>query len=78
MIKPNHIFKYWRADQVAECMGGVPDHLYSTLWNDIVSLQSDEFQEIPEAGFEALANYWHLLSQSDQILLNSIADSQTN
>jgi len=70
MIKPRTIFKYWRADEVAECMEGIPTELRDRLWNDIVPLQSDEFQETPEAGFEALANYWHLLSETDQALLN--------
>lgn len=73
MIKPNVIYKYWRADEVAECMEGVTGALYSTLWNDIVIHQSEEFQETPELGTESLAKYWHLLTEQDQILLNSIA-----
>ena len=77
MIKPNDIYNYWRADEVAECMEGVTDELYSTLWNDIVPQQSEEFQETPERGFEALANYWHLLSESDQALLNELDDYWT-
>jgi hypothetical protein len=74
MIKPRTIFKYWRADDVAECMEGVRDtDLYATLWRDIVPLQSaDDFRETRESGFESLANYWHLLSESDQALLNEI------
>ena len=74
MIKPNLIFNYWRADEVAECMEGVSDtDLYATLWRDIVPLQSaDDFRETRESGFESLANYWHLLSESDQALLNEI------
>ena len=74
MIKPNLIFNHWRADEVAECMDGVTDELYATLWNDIVPQQSEEFQETPERGFEALAKYWHLLSESDQALLNELDD----
>jgi hypothetical protein len=75
MIKPNLIFNYWRADDVAECMEGVSDtDLYATLWRDIVPLQSaGDFRETRESGFEALANYWHLLSETDQALLNEIA-----
>jgi len=72
MIEPNLIFKYWRADEVAECMHEIPADLYSTLWNDIVPHQSEEFQETPERDFEALANYWHLLSETDQARLNEI------
>jgi hypothetical protein len=75
MIKPNLIFNYWRADEVAECMEGVSDtDLYATLWRDIVPLQSDEFHETPEVGREALAKYWHLLSETDQALLNELDD----
>ena len=78
MIKPNDIYNYWRADDVAECMEGITDELYSTLWNDIVPLQSvDDFRETRESGFEALANYWHLLSESDQALLNELDDYWT-
>jgi hypothetical protein len=73
MPQPNDLFKYWRADQVAECMEGVTDALYITLWSDIVPLQSEEFQETPERDFEAIVNYWHLLSESNQRLLNTIA-----
>jgi hypothetical protein len=63
MIKPNLIFNYWRADEVAECMEGVSDtDLYATLWRDIVPLQSEE------------AKYWHLLSETDQALLNELDD----
>ena len=83
MIKPNDIFKYWRADQIAECMDGVPEHLYSTLWNDIVPMQEplEEFEDVGRLdadGRSSITLYWHLLSQSDQVLLNSIADSQTD
>jgi hypothetical protein len=83
MIKPNDIFKYWRADQIAECMDGVPEHLYSTLWNDIVPMQEplEEFEHVGRLdadGRSSITLYWHLLSQADQVLLNSIADSQTD
>jgi predicted transcriptional regulator len=74
MIKPHDLFNYRRADEVAECMEGVTEALYSTLWSDIVPHQSEEFQETPEAGFEALANHWRLLSEEDQLLLNAIAE----
>lgn len=75
MIKPNLIFNYWRADEVAECMEGVGDTaLYATLWRDIVPHQSEEFHETPEGGREALAKYWHLLSETDQALLNELDD----
>ena len=83
MIKQNDIFKYWRADQIAECMDCVPEHLYSTLWNDIVPMQEepDTFEDVGRLdadGRSSITLYWHLLSQADQVLLNSIADSQTD
>mgnify|MGYP001033253478 CR=1 FL=1 len=71
MIEPNLIFKYWRADEVAECMDGVTDDLYSKLWNDIVPQQSEDFLL---GGNVCLANYWHLLSETDQARLNEIED----
>ena len=69
MIEPNLIFKYWRADEVAECMDGVTEDLYSKLWNDIVPQQSEDFLL---GGNVCLANYWHLLSETDQARLNEI------
>ncbi len=72
MIKPNEIFELYRADEVAECWRGVPEHLYRTLWNDIVPVQ-EPLGEYPEVGVAALSLYWHLLSESNQDLLNSIA-----
>lgn len=76
MIEPHRLFTFTRADVVAECWDDVPDALYSTLWDDIVPHQSDEFHETPEVGREALADYWHLLSETDQTLLNSLAISE--
>ena len=73
MIEPHDLFKYWRADQVAECMDGVTDALYLTLWDQIIPHQSDESQETPEPGRESLSKYWHLLSETDQTLLNTLA-----
>jgi hypothetical protein len=73
MIEPHELFSFTRADVVAECWDDVPDALYCTLWGDIVLHQSDEFHETPEVGREALAKYWHLLSETDQTLLNSLA-----
>ena len=77
-IKPHDLFEIYRGDEVAECWPGVPDHLYRTIWNVIVPAQeADPDQqpgETPECGVAALVNYWHLLSASDQELLNTIAD----
>jgi len=72
MIKPHELFKYWRADEVTECWDDVPDALYRTLWNDIVPVQ-EELGEVPEVGVAALSDYWHLLSETNQALLNTLA-----
>ena len=32
-IKPNTIFECWTVDEVAECMDGISDNLYKSLWN---------------------------------------------
>tara|TARA_A100001515_G_scaffold76559_1_gene60822 strand:+ start:452 stop:652 length:201 start_codon:yes stop_codon:yes gene_type:complete len=32
-IKPDTIFEFWTVDEVAECMDGISDNLYKSLWN---------------------------------------------
>jgi hypothetical protein len=32
-IKPDTIFECWTVDEVAECMDGISDNLYKSLWN---------------------------------------------
>lgn len=75
MIEPHRLFTFTRADVVAECWDDVPDALYRTLWKDIVPIQ-EELGEWPEVGVAALDKYWHLLSETDQTLLNSLAISE--
>ena len=75
MIEPHRLFTFTRADVVAECWDDVPDALYRTLWDDIVPIQED-LGEFPEVGVAALSDYWHLLSETDQTLLNSLAISE--
>ena len=72
MIEPHRLFTFTRADVVAECWDDVPDALYRTLWDDIVPIQED-LGEFPEVGVAALSDYWHLLSETDQTLLNTLA-----
>jgi hypothetical protein len=41
----------------------------------------EEFEDVGRLdadGRSSITLYWHLLSQADQVLLNSIADSQTD
>jgi len=75
MIEPHSYFSFYRADVVAECWDDVPAALYSTLWDDIVPIQED-LGEFPEVGVAALSDYWHLLSETDQTLLNSLTISE--
>ena len=72
MIEPHSYFSFYRADVVAECWDDVPAELYSTLWDDIVPIQ-EELGEFPEVGVAALSDYWHLLSETNQALLNTLA-----
>jgi hypothetical protein len=78
MIKPNSVFEYTRADEVAECWDGVPMELYGRLWENVVPYQ----REIPNiedngpadvVGWENLAAHWHRLTQEDQKTLNELA-----
>jgi len=69
-FKPNPLFEVWRADEVAECLEGVPQELYSRLWNDIVPLQGEV---IARDGSWCLAKYWAKLTLKEQIALNIAA-----
>ena len=77
-IKPHNLFELFRGDEIAECWPGVPDHLYRAIWSVIVpAMEADpdhQRGETPEAGVGALVHYWHLLTESDQELLNTMAD----
>ncbi len=77
--KPHELFSVWRADVVAECLEGVTDELYRTLWNKIVPHQ----REIPNiedngpadvVGIGCLADHWDKLTQEEQELLNTLAE----
>tara|TARA_R100000655_G_scaffold42065_1_gene77985 strand:+ start:1381 stop:1587 length:207 start_codon:yes stop_codon:yes gene_type:complete len=34
-IEPNKVFEFWSCDEVAECVEGVSENLYRSLWNKI-------------------------------------------
>ena len=34
-IKPNKVFEFWSCDEIAECVDGVSEDLYRSLWNKI-------------------------------------------
>lgn len=78
MIKPHMEFTLCRADEVAECFDGIGEELYSKLWNEIVILQKpipnlEDSGPADHIGFENLASHWHLLTEAEQVYLNSLA-----
>lgn len=81
MIKPNSTFETIRADEVAECWEGVPEELYLKLWNVIVPLQRpipnlEDSGPHDHIGHENLAAHWRHLTNSEQELLNKLADAR--
>ena len=76
-IKPNGLFTVWTADQVAECLDGVPMELYRKLWNEIVPLQDGPNPNIedmgPEVGDDTLSAFWDKLTNEEQATLNRAA-----
>jgi len=78
MIKPHLEFTLCRADEVAECFDGIGQALYIKLWDIIVPLQKpipnlEDSGPHDHIGFESLAKYWHMLSEDEQVYLNSLA-----
>ena len=72
--RPNPLFEVWTADSVAECLTGVPEELYSKLWNEIVPLQpenqGDNYNE------RCLAAFWAYLDTYERVLLNKLAEEE--
>lgn len=80
-MKPNPMFEYFRADEVAECWEGVPSDLYAKLWNVIVPRQKDipnieDSGPHDHVGHESLASHWELLNEDEQKILNDLADAK--
>ena len=76
--KPHELFSYNRADEIAECWGGIPEELYRKLWNDIVPLQKkipnlEDSGPHDHVGYENLAAHWSVLTETEQALLNALA-----
>ena len=79
MIKPHTLFNYWSADEVAECLDGVPNELYHILWS-ITKVVSNtpglDYREVPDSFDHCLGrpgNGWEKLAGEHQLLLNSLA-----
>ena len=79
MIHPNSQFRYWRADQVAECLDGIPDSLYQRLWHitqpEPVTPGLDYGETPPDSWDHCLAAQgWSLLTEDQQRLLNQLME----
>lgn len=79
MSKPNSVFEYTRADEVAECWAGVSKDLYFALWAKVVSYQLsvpnlEDSGPHDHVGHESLAKHWHRLSSEEQDELNALAE----
>jgi len=83
-IVPHSLFTIWRADEVAECLEGVPEHLYCRLWNDIVPKQKplydehgEHITEEPVIGSDDLVSLgWDILTDEEKLALNGLAEAQ--
>lgn len=73
----NSIFRYTRADEVAECWDGITPDLYEALWA-IVSVMklipnTEDSGPHDHVGHENLAKYWRRLSVEHRRQLNILA-----
>ena len=59
-IKPNTIFECWTVDEVAECMDGISDNLYKSLWN-----KASQRVNVSEL--------WYQFTEDEQLELNKTA-----
>ena len=59
-IKPDTIFENWTVDEVAECMDGVSDNLYNSLWN-----KASQRVNVSEL--------WDQFAKDEQLELNKLA-----
>jgi hypothetical protein len=77
MIKPHELFMYWSADQVAECMDGVPDDLCRKLYQ-VVEFAANtpglDYREVNDSFDHCLGHAgWRRLTDTERQLLNDLA-----
>ena len=73
-IKPHGLFSVWSPDQVAECLEGVDDALYSALWGLVSRYEGATRSECnDDFADRALENWWNELSEEHQTKLNVLA-----
>ena len=64
-IKPDTIFECWTVDEVAECMDGISDNLYKSLWNKASQRVS-------------VSELWGQFTKQEQLQLNKSANEHLN
>jgi hypothetical protein len=80
------VYRYVTADTVAETMEGVSRETYKELWNNIVPLQTSDYDEHGEHKYETpgdtlssgnqLVNFWDRLSPEAQANLRDVAQRE--
>lgn len=76
-IVPNSLFRVWSPDEVAECLDGVPQALYSRLWEFVAEYEDQPRSEVPDDfGRRCLARFWGKLTVDEQTQLNTLAEKQ--
>ena len=74
--KPHPLFEIWRPDEVAECLEGVTDSLYSKLWECVNDFKAPrpEVSEEPCYGMDSLSDFWDRFDPAEQQHLNTLAE----
>ena len=74
-MKPHRAFHVMSPDEVAECWNGVPDTLYSKIWNEIVPLydgkRRSEWND--DFGDRCVSKFWSKFTVEEQTTLNELA-----
>lgn len=74
-IEPNGLFSVWRPDEVAECLEGVKDEIYTALWELVRHYEGKPRSEVnDDFSSRALCNWWDELSKEHQEELNRLAE----
>ena len=80
-IKRHGLFTCWRADEVAECLDGVPAPICTFLWEHIVPLQEPYIDDPDHPKFleeptyhSPLSKFWNKLPEEYKRQLNRLAE----
>ena len=74
-MKAHYLFETMRPDEAAECLEGVTTPIYRKLWTFVKDYRSAVHgsPEEPCHGVDALSDFWHKLTEDEQIWLNDLA-----